>query len=340
MQRDKKSGSVMATRREALCMLPVIASVAAFVPSGVRAQTGGAAYPQRPIKLVVPNAPGSSVDTISRLIGNYLAPVIGQALVVENKAGAAGAVGIEAGRAAVPDGYTLIAASSSSITVAPLLQKAVSYAPLTDFDFVSLVAVLPNVLVCNAALPVNTVAEFVAYAKAQGGKLNMASAGPGSVSHLAGVALASAAGFESLHVPYKGGSQSVGSVVAGETHWTLTPAPAAMSLVKGGRLKALGHSMAKGTHPLGNVPSIADTVAGFEFTSWIGVMAPRGLPPAVSDQLRRSLATVLQQPALRDAFALHGAVPTGSTGDVFREFVARDIEQNRKAIRVAGVQPE
>ena len=324
------------TRRS---VLRWIAMLAAGVTASGWSQTGSS-YPQRPVKLIVPNAPGSSVDTISRLVANFLAPALGQALVVDNKAGAAGAVGIDAGKSAAPDGYTLIAASSSSITVAPLLQKAVTYAPLTDFDFVSLLAVLPNVLVCNTTLPVNSVAEFVAYAKAQGGRLNMASAGPGSVSHLAGVALASAAGFESLHVPYKGGSQSVASVVSGETHWTLTPAPAALSLVKGGRLKALGHSMARGVQPLGNLPSIAETVAGFEFTSWIGLMAPKGLPPQVADQLRRSLATVLQQTALRDEFALHGAVPSSSTGEVFRDFFARDIEQNRKAIRMAGVQPE
>lgn len=329
------------TRRSALHALSTIAAgVATAAPWSAWSQAANPGYPLRPVRLVVPNAPGSSVDTISRLLANTLAPGFGQALVVENKAGAAGALGIEAGKSAAPDGYTLICASSSSITVAPLLQKAVAYAPLTDFDFVSLVAVLPNVLVCNMALPVTSVSEFVAYARAQGGRLNMASAGPGSVSHLAGVALASAAGFESLHVPYKGGSQSVGSVVSGETHWTLTPAPAAMSLVKGGRLKALGHSMAKGTQPLGSVPSIAETVAGFEFTSWIGVMAPKGVPAAVLDQLRRSLAAALQQPALREAFALHGAVPTSSTGEVFRDFVARDIEQNRRAIRVAGMQPE
>ena len=325
------------TRRSVLQVLSALGATA-YCAAWSQAQTAG--YPTRPVKLLVPNAPGSSVDTISRLVAAYLAPVWGQAVVVENKAGAAGALGIEAGKAAAPDGYTLIAASSSSMTVAPLLHKAISYAPLGDFDFVSLVAVLPNVLVCHTALPVSTVGEFVAYAKAQGGRLNMASAGPGSVSHLAGVALASAAGFESLHVPYKGGSQSVGSVVSGETHWTLTPAPAAMSLVKGGRLKALGHSMARGTQPLGNVPSIADTLAGFEFTSWIGVMAPKGLPPAVADLLGRNLQTALQQAPLRDAFALHGGVPMASTREAFREWVTRDIEQNRKAIRVAGVQPE
>ena len=319
------------TRRHAMALLGAL-------PLAVSAQ---GAYPQRPVKLIVPNAPGSSLDTVGRLMANTLAPLLGQPLVVDNKAGAAGALGIEAGKNSAPDGYTLIAASSSSITVAPLLQKAVQYDPLKDFELVSLVALLPNVLVCNTALPVNTVAEFIAYAKAQSGKLNMASAGLGSVSHLAGVALCSAGGFESLHVPYKGGSQSGASVVSGETQWTLTPAPNAMGLVKGGRLKALGHSMAKGTQPLGAVPAIADTLAGFEFVSWIGLIAPKGLPAGVADALRRSLATAVQNASLRESFALNGAVPTvSSSGEAFREFLARDIEQNRKAIRSAGVQPE
>jgi tripartite-type tricarboxylate transporter receptor subunit TctC len=318
----------------------VLAAMTLLAGGGAAFGQTAAGYPAHPVKLIVANAPGSSVDTIGRIVAAQLAATLGQPLVVDNKAGAAGAVGIESGKAAPPDGYTLIVASSSSLTVAPLLQKAVRYDPMQDFEFVSLVAVLPNVLVCNSALPVNSVAEFVAYAKAQGGKFNMASAGVGSVSHLAGAALAAAAGFEVLHVPYKGGSQSVGSVVSGETQWTLTPAPAAMGLVNGGRLKALGHSMAKGTQPLGTLPAIGDTVAGFEFAGWIGIVAPKGLPPAVSQQLRRALAVALQQAALRESFALNGAVPTSSSAEEFRNFLARDIEQNRTAIRVAGVQPE
>jgi len=319
-------------RRQVLALVAATGGGAAFAQA--------ATYPAHPVKLIVANAPGSSVDTIGRIVGAQLATVLGQPLVVDNKAGAAGAVGIESGKAAPADGYTLIVASSSSLTVAPLLQKAVRYDPLQDFEFVSLVAVLPNVLVCNPSLPVNNVAEFIAYAKAQGGKFNMASAGVGSVSHLAGAALASAAGFEVLHVPYKGGSQSVGSVVSGETQWTLTPAPAAMGLVKGGRLKALGHSMARGTQPLGSLPAIGETLPGFEFAGWIGIVAPRGLPPAISQQLRRALATALQQAALRESFDLNGAVPTASSAEEFKAFLARDIEQNRKAIRAAGVQPE
>ena len=299
-----------------------------------------AAYPSRPVKLIVPNAPGSSVDTIGRRLGNSLAIPLGQSIFIDNKAGAAGALGIDAGRQSAPDGYTLMVASSSSITVAPLLQKAVTYDPLKDFDYVSLVAVLPNVLVCNTALKVENVADLMANAKANPGKINMASAGPGSVSHLAGVALASAAGFEALHVPYKGGSQSVASVVSGETHWTLTPAPAAMALVKAGRLRALGHSLGKGTNPLGSLPAIADTLAGFEFSSWIGLMAPKGLAPTVADKLRKAVMAVLQQPALREAFEANGAVPMSSTSEEFRAYLARDIEQNRKAIRTASVKAE
>src|SRR5262249_19173773 len=146
--------------------------------------------------------------------------------------------------------------SSSAITVAPLLQKAVTYQPLRDFDFISLLALLPNVLVCNPKLPVQDITQLADYARARGEATNMASAGIGSLSHLAGVALQAAAGFRSLHVPYKGGAQGVASVVAGETDWVLTPAPAAMSLVQAGRLRLLGHSMAPTTRPLGDTPSL------------------------------------------------------------------------------------
>ncbi len=314
-------------------------SAATLLPMGnVSAQP--TTYPQRPVKLIVPNAPGSSIDTISRVFATQLALTLPQPIVVDNKAGAAGAIGVEMGRVAPPDGYALIIASSSSVTVAPLLQKAVPYEPLRDFDFISLLALLPNVLVCNPALPLRTTADLIAYAKSRGGNSNMASAGIGSVSHLAGVALQTAAGFQSLHVPYKGGSQGVASVVSGETDWVLTPAPAALGLVSSGRLRLLAHSMDAAAQPLGKTPSIAQTVPGFSFSSWIGMMAPKGLPPEVVDTLRRHITQALQQADLRKSFENNGAVPTPSSPQEFRAYLVKDIEQSRKAIQLAGVQPE
>jgi len=317
----------------------LLKSCALLAASG-RAVAQATPYPQRPVKFIVPNAPASSVDTIARLVATPLALQLQQAIVIDNKAGAAGALGVEAGRAAAADGYTLIVASSSSLTVAPLLQKAAHYDPLKDFDFVSLMVQLPNALVCNPALPVTSTAELIAWAKSRGTASNMSSAGIGSVSHLAGVALQSAAGFQSLHVPYKGGSQGVAAVVSGETDWVLTPAPAAMGLVAAGRLRLLAHSMGNDAQPLGTTPAIAQTVPGFEFSSWIGLIAPRGLPPAVAETLQRALAQALQQPELRKAFEPHGAVPSSGTPQAFRDFLVRDIEVNRKAIQLAGVQPE
>ena len=297
-------------------------------------------WPQRPVKFIISNAPGSSVDTIGRLLMNEMAKSLQQAAVADNKAGAAGALGAEATRLASPDGYTLLMGSTTAISTAPLLQKAARYDPLVDFELISLVALLPNVLVCNPALPVKTTKDLIAYAKSKGDKSNMASAGVGSASHLAGLAFQSAAGFTSLHVPYKGGSQGVASVVSGETDWVLTPAPAAMSLVAGDRLRLLGHSLPVGASGVGDAPSLATAVPGFEFAGWIGLLAPKGLPPAISTALAETVQKALQSREVIQAFETNGAVPSSSTSAEFRRFLERDIATNKKAISMAGIQAE
>ncbi len=325
----------MSFRRRTL----LVAGAAGLGTAGWSAHAQGA-WPQKPIKFIVPNAPGSSVDTIGRLLMAEMSRSLQQPAVADNKAGAAGALGAEAARSAPPDGHTLLIGSSTAISTAPLLQKAARYDPLADFELISLVAQLPNVLVCHPALPVKSVKDLIAYAKEKVDKSNMASAGIGSASHLAGVAFQSAAGFTSLHVPYKGGSQGVASVVSGETDWVLTPAPAAMSLVAGGRLRLLGHSMQVSTRPLGDTPSIASTVPGFEFAGWIGLLGPKGLPAAVTGALVEAVFKALQVRELSQAFELHGAVPTPSSPADFRRFLERDIATNKKAVAMAGIQPE
>jgi len=301
---------------------------------------GQGAYPQRPVRIIVPNAPGSSVDTIGRVFGAELGRILGQTMVLDNRVGAAGAIGVELARQAVPDGYTLLTGSSSAIAVAPLLQTALKYQPLKDFDYVALVAQLPNVLVCNPSLPVNSLRELIAYSATKGGNSRMASAGMGSASHLAGLALQNAGSFKALHVPYKGGAQGVASVVSGETDWVLTPAPAAMGMVSAKRLRLLGHSMPPSAKPLGSTPSLGSELAGFEFSGWIGLMVPRGVPASIRDALAKATTSALQGPDLLKVFENNGAVPSDIRGEAFRTFVARDIEVNRKVVAVAGIKAE
>jgi tripartite-type tricarboxylate transporter receptor subunit TctC len=297
-------------------------------------------YPSRPVRLLVPNAPGSSIDTLARILSSRLAEVLGQSIVVENHAGAGGTLGMEMGKSAPPDGYTLILASASSMASAPLLQKDIRYSPMNDFAFVSRFAVLPNVLVVNPALPVKSVNELIAYARANPGKVNFASAGPGAASHLAGVLLTTLGGFESLHVPYKGGSPAVASTMAGETHWYVTPAPNAMSLVKGGRLRALAHSLPKRTPLLPDMPAIAETVPGYDYSGWAGLIAPRGTPAPVIDKVRAALVKTLALPAVREAFAAQGAEIVTDTPEAFRAFLQKDIANTAKVVKAAGLKPE
>src|ERR1041384_6183305 len=218
----------------------------AVLAGGARAQD----YPNRPIRILVPNAPGSSVDTMTRILTTRLGEALGGAsIVVEDRDGAGGLIGMDAGRKAAPDGYTLITVSNGSGVIAPLLKKVRPYDTAQDFELIGSFAITPNVLVVNPQLPVNSVKELIDYARAHRATINMASAGIGSQSHLAGALLMTMGNFESLHVPHKGGGPSVGSVAAGQTHWTLTPATAAMGQDKAGRPRAVGRSLPRRAPP-------------------------------------------------------------------------------------------
>ena len=307
----------------ALCVAPAIAQDSA-----------------RPLRLIVPNAAGSSIDTLARLLQQALGEALGRAIVIDNRAGASGALGMEAGKNAPPDGNTLILASASNVVTATVIQKNITYDALSDFTFVARFAALPNVLVVPPQLPVKSVRELIDYVKANPGKINMASAGPGSASHLAGELLQSLGGFSAVHVPYKGGSPAAASVIAGETQFYLTPAPNAMALVKAGRLRALGHSQPGKSPLLPDLPAIAETVAGYDTSGWAGIIGPKGLPDASVQQVRAALATALARPALRDAFAAQGAEIVSSTPQEFRAFVERDLATTARIARAAGIKSE
>jgi len=297
-------------------------------------------YPGRPIRLMMPNAPGSSIDTVGRIFAARLGETLGQQIVIENRAGAAGAIGIEIAKNAAPDGYTLLFASASGMSIAPLLQKKIPYDPVNDLAFVSLVAVMPNVLVVTPSLPIATLKELIDYARANRGRVNMASAGPGAASHLGGVLLMVMGDFESLHVPYKGGGPSVASVVAGESHWTVTPAPAAMSLVKAGRLRAIAHTLPVRAPLFGDLPTIAETLPGYDYSGWAGLLAPKGTPHAILDKLHAAVVKTVSLAAVKAGFAAQGAEAVSSSPEEFRQFLQRDIANTARVVKAAGLQAE
>ena len=291
-------------------------------------------YPNRPIRLIVPNAPGSGVDTLGRIVATRLSVVLGQQIVVDNRVGAGGIIGMETGKNAASDGYTLIIASPSTLVTAALMQSKLPYDPLTTFEFVGQTAVTPNVLVVNPALPAKSTKELIEHARLN--KINMASAGPGSQSHLAGVALMVAGQFQSLHVPYKGGGTAELAVVAAESHWTLSPAPSVMTLANSGRLRALGHSLKTRSALLGNLPPIADAIPGFDYSGWQGFLLPKGASKAVIAKLHDAITRTLGTPEVKNAFATQATEIVTGTPEAFRNLVQDSVRDNRKIIEAIG----
>ena len=295
-------------------------------------------YPSRPIRMLVPNAPGSSVDTLSRIVGNKLSDVIGQQVVMDNRAGAGGIIGMEIAKSANPDGYTIIAATTAATTIARLLQKKPTFDPLKDYDYVVQFAETPNVLVVNPTLPIKSVKDLIEYSKAKKGTFNMASAGAGSQSHLSGSYFQQAAKIDSLHVPYKGGGASVASVIANESQWTLTPAAAVMSHVNAGRLRAVGHSLPKSTELLPNVPPIANTIPGFDYSGWQGFFLPKGTPKEINDKLREAVVKTVKSPDVKKQLDIQATEIVIRGPAEFQKVVAASMKKNADVVKAVGLQ--
>ena len=303
----------------------------------VAAQEAAKSYPSRPIRMIVPNAPGSSVDTLSRIMGTGLSQVIGQQIVIDNRAGAAGVIGMEIAKNSNPDGYTMIAATTAASTIARILQKNPTFDPVKDYDYVVQFAETPNVLVVNPTLPIKSVKDLVAYAKSGKTPFNMASAGAGSQSHLSGAYFQQAAGIQSLHVPYKGGGASVASVISNESQWTLTPAAAVMSHVNAGRLRAVGQSLPKSTPLLPGIPPIGETIKGFDYSGWQGFFVPKGTPKAITDKLRAATIKTTELPEVRKALIIQGTEIVIRGPAEFRKVVQDSMAQNEKVVKLVGL---
>jgi tripartite-type tricarboxylate transporter receptor subunit TctC len=318
-----------------------LAAAAPAVQAAAEAQKDSAKdYPNRPIRMLVPNAPGSSVDTLGRIFAQAMTNIGGQQVVIDNRAGAGGTLGMEIGKNSNPDGYTFISASTAAMTIAPHIYTRLPFDPLRDYEFVSLFGITPNVLVVNPSLAAKSAKELIEYTRSKSGQVNMASAGPGSQSHLAGVLFMSLGKFQSLHVPYKGGGASVAAVVAGESQWTITPAPAVAGLIRGGKLRAIGHSLPKRDPLLADLPAVAETVPGYEYSGWNGLLLPRGTPKPIADKVRDLLLKAVQSPELKKAFEQQLTQVYTNTPAEFRSFVAKELKEMGPVVKTAGLKVE
>src|SRR5215210_4467418 len=299
-------------------------------------------YPTRPIRVIAAQSAGSSLDTLVRIVTPKISELIGQQLVIDNRGGAGGTVGIEMAARAIPDGYTALVGASSSMIVSRFSYKSLPFDVLKDFDAVSNIVNADAVLVTHPSVPAKTVKELVALAKAQPGKLNMSSAGVGSSSHLAGVMFTTLAGINSVHVPYKGGGPMAAAVVAGEAQWCIAPAAALVGHIKSGRVRALAISSKQRLALLPDLPTVDEAgVTGYEYGSWNGVFVPRGTPRAIITKLHANIQKALADPEVVKAYAAQGLTPSGSESpEAFARYFRGDFERIAKLVQIAGIKPE
>jgi len=295
-------------------------------------------WPRRPVKLVLPNAPGSSSDTLGRILAQYLGTQLGQPVVVENYAGGGGTIGMEMAKNAAPDGYTLLAVTPAGTSIAANLRKSLPYDPVNDFQYISLYAVLPNLLVVTPSLPVKNLQELIDYAKGRQADTFMASAGPGSQSHLAGAMLETMGKFPSVHVPYKGGGASVVAVMSGEAQWTITPASSVLGHAKSGKLRALAQSLPERTPLLPDIPTVSETVPGYNYSGWNGIAVPKGTPAPIVEKIRAALMKTVAMPEVKEAFGKQGAAVVTNSSDEFRKLVQSETEATAAVVKAAKVQ--
>ena len=287
-----------------------------------------ASYPNRPIRYILPNAPGSNADLFTRVIAKYLGEALGQQVIVDSRPGAGGMLGIDIASKANPDGYTIARGNLPSLAVAPHVYKKMPYDALTDLVPVSMTDKGQNLLAVHPSVPASDVKELIALLKAKPGQYSMASAGIGSGGHLAGVLFTTMAGVSALHVPYKSAGASILSVVSNESQWTFTPIGAPLPHVRSGKLRALAVSEDKRAPQLPDVPTAAEAgLPGYYSTSWAGIVVPKGTPAPIIAKLNAAIVKVLDMPEVKQQFIRQGGEAAPSTPEAFARFIRADYER-------------
>jgi len=315
-------------------LLPLLALT--LCATGAHAQ-GAADFPARPIRLVVPFPPGGATDIAARLIGERMSADWKQPVTVDNRPGAGGNIGADVVAKAAPDGYTLIVGVTGSHAINTSLYARMPYDPVKDFEAISQVAVVPNVVVVHPSVPAQTLRELVALAKKEPGKLNYASLGSGTAAHLTMEMFKTAAGIDLTHIPYKGSSPAVADLIAGQVQTMIDGLPSALPHVKAGKLRALAVTSAHRSAAAPDLPTIAESgYPGFSADAWSGLFAPKGTPRPIVDKLAAETQRILKLPEVQKRLADLGAEPVGSTPAEFSEHVKREIDKWARVVKASG----
>ncbi|MGH8702228.1 MAG: tripartite tricarboxylate transporter substrate binding protein [Burkholderiales bacterium] len=295
-------------------------------------------YPAKPIRVIVPFPPGGGNDTIARLMGQRLAPALGQQVLVDNRPGAAGAIGAELAAKAPPDGYTLFLAGVASHGINPNLRKQLPYDPVRDFSGVSLIASAPSLVVVHPLLPVTSIKQLVALAKAKPGAINYASNGSGSSSHLAVELFGMTTGTVMTHIPYKGAALALTDLMSGQVQLAFSSAVSMLPQVKAGKLRAIAMTGAKRSPAIPDIPTVAEAgVPGYETGSWYGIVAPAKTPRPVIERLSREIAAATRSAEISGRLVDEAVIPFGSTPEEFDAHIRRELARWAKVIAKARI---
>jgi tripartite-type tricarboxylate transporter receptor subunit TctC len=294
-------------------------------------------WPAKPIKWIVPFAPGGTTDILARTIGEKLSVALGQPVIIENKPGAGGGLGADFTAKAAPDGYTIMGGTISTHAINASLYKTLPYDPVKDFVPITLIARVPNMLVVNPEIPAKNVAELIALLKANPGKYSFASSGNGTSQHLSGELFKSMAGVDMQHIPYKGSPPALQDVVAGQVAMTFDNITTAWPLAKAGKLRALAVTTAKRSSIAPDVPTLAESgLAGYEVGSWQGVFAPAGTPPAIVQRLNTEIVKIINMPEVKEKLIGLGAEPVGNTSEEFGVLVKTEGVKWAEVVKKSG----
>ncbi len=302
---------------------------------------GESPYPAKPIRFIIAVPPGGSTDTLSRLVGQRLANSLGQQVVIDNRPGAHGLIGIETGAKSAPDGYTLVGGGTASMAINQSLYQKLPYDPVKQFDPVVMIAYSSSVLIVHPSIPAKNIGELAVHAKAKPGELKYASAGVGSSPHLSGEVFRTMTGADVLHVPYAGAAQGVIGIANGESSIMFTGVASALAQIKAGRVRALSVNGPKRSPALPDVPTAGESgLPGFEVDFWIGIFVPTGTPRTIINRLNSEVVRIMSVPDVREKIISLGADPVGGTPEQFATTMRRDIERWARTVKAAGLKAQ